>query len=134
MYKHINESKALREELNSIAEDFHNGINQHYLVAAMAKGSNGGNHMVKELTLNIKDKFECIKLGDSLNISQWGFDFSVKDKGWSLLIGMSMDNWQEKFSLSKKKGSCMRNKEGWVVVENIGRGGQDHEETTKSNP
>jgi hypothetical protein len=64
MDEHISESKALKEELNSIAEDFCNGINRHYLVAARAKAGNGqGNHVVKELTLKIKDKFKCIKLG-----------------------------------------------------------------------
>ena len=59
--------------------------------------------MVKELNLNIEDKFERIKLGDSLDISRRGNDFSVKDKGGSLPIGMSVDDWREKFSLSKKK-------------------------------
>jgi hypothetical protein len=103
MDEHINESKALREELNSIAEDFRNGINRHYLVAARAKAGNGGNRVVKELTLNIEDKFERIKLGDSLDISRRGNDFSIKDKGGSLPIGMSVDDWREKFSLSKKK-------------------------------
>jgi hypothetical protein len=103
MDKHINERKALREELNSITEDFRNCINQHYLVAARAKAINGGNHVVKELTLNIEDKFKCIKLGDLLNISQRGGNVSIKVK-WGLLpIGMSVDNWGEKFSLSKKK-------------------------------
>ncbi len=63
MDEHISESKALKEELNSIAEDFCNIINCHYLVPTRAKAGNRGNHVVKELTLNIKDKFECIKLG-----------------------------------------------------------------------
>ncbi len=69
MDEHINESKALREELNSTAEDFRNGINRQYLVTTRAKAGNGGNHVVKELTLKIKDKFERIKLGDSLDNS-----------------------------------------------------------------
>jgi hypothetical protein len=103
MDEHINESKALREELNFIVEDFHNCINQHYLVAARAKASNRGNHVVKELTLNTKDKFEHAKLGDLLDISRRRNNFSVMDKGGLLLIRMSVDDWQEKFSLSKKK-------------------------------
>ena len=102
MDENINESTSLRGDLNSIAEDFRHRINLH-LATARAKVGNGGNRVVKELNLNIEDKFERIKLGDSLDISRRGNDFSVKDKGGSLPIGMSVDDWREKFSLSKKK-------------------------------
>ncbi len=100
------------------------------MVALRAKAGNKGNHVVKELTLNIEDKFECIKLGDLLDISQQVNNFSVKDKGGSLPIGMSVDESVQE----EEDESYMHDKEGWVVVEKKGRGGQDREETTKSNP
>jgi len=106
MDENINESTALRGDLKSIAEDFRHGINLH-LATARAKVGNGDNRVVKELTLNIEDKFERIKLGDSLDISRRGNDFSVKDKGGSLPIGMSVNDWREKFSLSKMKKKKM---------------------------
>ena len=118
MDEHIAESKALREDLNSIASDFVDGINRQLLtyataaktkVVSSAKGnacSSCGS--VKKLTLISDDKFERINLGDLLNISRRGNDFSVKDRGGSLPIGMSVADWQMKFSLKEVDNAAVR--------------------------
>ena len=95
MDEHISQSKILREELNCIANDFVVGINRYLLLLNSKKNSS------KKLTLNTDDKFERIKLGDLIDISRRGNDFSIKDKGGSLPIGMSLNDWKVKFSLIK---------------------------------
>ena len=102
MDEHISLSKGLRDELNCIADDFVAGINQHLLILSSNKTSSSKKTTtVKKLTLNTDDKFERIKLGDFIDISRRGNDFSIKDKGGSLPIGMSLSDWRVKFSLMK---------------------------------
>lgn len=105
MDEHISLSKGLREELNSIAHDFVLGINRHLLLLNSKKTSSSSSTktttIVKKLTLNTDDKFERIKLGDLIDISRRGNDFSIKDKGGSLPIGMSFSDWRVKFTLMK---------------------------------
>jgi hypothetical protein len=104
MDEHISQSKILREELNCIANDFVVGINRHLLLLNSKKTSSSlstKTTIVTKLTLNTDDKFERIKLGDLIDISRRGNDFSIKDKGGSLPIGMSLNDWKVKFSLIK---------------------------------
>ncbi|KAL3795492.1 hypothetical protein ACHAW5_002459 [Stephanodiscus triporus] len=86
----VNETSALRDELRSVAEYFRNGINAVSRV---------------KLNMKIDDKFDRFDLGGSLVLSRQGDDYKVKDRGGSLPIGMSVDDWREKFSLSR----------GWIL-------------------
>jgi hypothetical protein len=105
MDEHISQSKLLRDELNCIAHDFVAGINRHLLLLNSNKTSSSSSSKktttVQKLTLNADDKFERIKLGDLIDISRRGNDFSIKDKGGSLPIGMSVNDWRAKFSVMK---------------------------------
>ena len=92
---HINESKLLRDELNSIQQKFVDDINRHLRLQKNEKKGGGQPDKLKVVT---DDKSERITLG-LVDIARQGNTFTISDEGGSLPFGMAVDGWRRKFEL-----------------------------------
>ncbi|KAL3815856.1 hypothetical protein ACHAXA_002272 [Cyclostephanos tholiformis] len=86
MDEHVRECTSMRDDLRSIVAKFEIDVNRHL-------------PPTRKLTLNSDDKFERMKLGDQLDIERRGNEFRVCDRGGSLPVGMSVDDWRKRFGL-----------------------------------
>ena len=106
MDEHIRDSKVLRDTLNSIQVKFVNDINNHLLTIGESDRGGGGPARAasvkkKKMKLNLvtDDKFERMTLGDIVDIARQGNAFTLQDAGGSLPIGMTVQDWRQRFGV-----------------------------------
>ena len=88
---HETERKLLNDRLNSIHRTFVSRMNQ--LLASRGE---------TKLTIVTDDKFERMTWG-LLDIKRSGNQFAILDAGGSIPIGMTLNQWKEKFALEPPK-------------------------------
>ena len=121
--KHTAECSVLRGQHDSIRKCFEDGMNQ-YLIIARQNDAN----IPTKLVLVTDDKAERMTLGP-LEIRREGNVFTLNDKGGSLPIGMTLEDWEKIFELGDPSSSLSLKKK--AISLDVNSSLKDSQKVTK---